>query len=275
MTSNDVLYRIKKMLPLKKIGHAGTLDPLATGLLVIMINEATKLSGYLMNEEKEYTAQIVIGIGTDTEDATGQVIAKKPVTEQIDVDLVLASLVGEIRQVPPMFSAIKVNGKKLYELARSGKTVEREARTVSVKQVRRLGEVEYADGCARFSFSAVVSKGTYIRTLCVEIGNRLGYPAHMSALNRTKSGRFRIEDAYTLADIESGAYQLLDMKEALQHFPMITVDAALSRKIQNGVALTTAEVGSMAPTVVFVSAGQVIAIYIYKEGFYRAERVWN
>jgi tRNA pseudouridine55 synthase len=174
-----------------------------------------------------------------------------------------------------MFSAIKVGGKKLYELARKGKTVEREARSVWVKQIRRLSDVEYTDGCACFSFSAVVSKGTYIRTLCVEIGNRMGYPAHMSALNRTKSGNFRIEDAYTLSDIESGAYRLLGMKEALKHFPILDADAALSQKILHGIALSADEVRSTEPVVVFASSDRVLGIYIYREGLYRSERVWN
>lgn len=275
MTSHDVVAKIKRIMSVKKIGHAGTLDPLATGLLVVMINEATKLSNYLMAEEKKYQAEIIIGVGTDTEDSDGNIIDRKTVKKIDDVDQVLKSLIGELEQVPPMYSAIKVDGKKLYELARAGKMVERKSRIIEIYDLKRTSEIEYFNNCARFSFIAEVSKGTYIRSLCVEIGKRLGYPAHMSSLNRISSGTLSINDSATISDIEDGNYRLINMVESLRKYPIVSVNESLKNKILNGVPLDFGEINSKENLVVLVYNNELLAIYRLENGKYRAERVWN
>jgi len=275
MTSHDVIAKIKRILQVKKIGHAGTLDPLATGLLVVMINEATKLSNYLMEDEKEYVAEVVIGESTDTEDSEGQVLDKAIVNSLEDVDTVLESLTGQLEQVPPMYSAIKHEGKKLYQLAREGKTIERASRIVEIVNIKRTSEIEYFDNKAKFTFSSKVSKGTYIRTLCVEIGNRLGYPAHMSNLNRVGSGVLSIKDSYTINDIAEGNYKLIPMLDSLKKFKIIDVSNGLRDRILNGVMINESEIDTKEEIVVFSSEDKLIGIYKKKESNYRAERVWN
>lgn len=192
-TSQDVITKIKHLLRVKKVGHAGTLDPLATGVLVVLVNDATKLSDYLMAERKEYMCEVVLGQATDTEDVMGKVVEAKKVSKLNQVDEVLASLKGVITQVPPMYSSIHHEGRKLYELARQGITVERKPREIEVYDIYRTTDIVYENDIAKFSFIANVSKGTYVRTLCVEIGKRLGYPAYMNALRRTKAGEFTVE----------------------------------------------------------------------------------
>jgi tRNA pseudouridine55 synthase len=274
MTSNAVIQKIKRILKVKKIGHAGTLDPLATGLLVVLINEATKLSNYLLNQDKEYLGEIVLGLATDTEDATGEIIAKQTVTKIADPDAALRALVGKREQIPPMYSALKKDGKKLYELAREGKTIEREPREVEIYALERRSPVTYENGLAKFSFYCKVSKGTYVRTLCTEIGTKLGLPAHMSRLERLASGSFRLDDAVSLADVEAGDYRLISMVDALD-FPKVEVDDTLAAKIKNGNILPAQLVGSKEPLLVFKQKDRLLAIYKYKEGKYYAERVWN
>lgn len=275
MTSHDVVAKIKRIMKVKKIGHAGTLDPLATGLLVVMINEATKLSNYLMEEEKTYQAEIIIGVGTDTEDSDGNIIDRKVVKEIDNVDQVLKSLIGKQEQVPPMYSAIKVDGKKLYELARAGQTIERNSRTIEIYDLKRISEIEYFNEYVKFSFIAEVSKGTYLRSLCVEIGKRLGYPAHMNNLNRITSGALHIDDSATIRDIELGNYRLISMVDSLRKYPIISVSEALKNKILNGVALGLTELNSKDNLVVLVFKNELLAIYRLEKGKYRAERVWN
>lgn len=275
MTSHDLVAKIKRIMKVKKIGHAGTLDPLATGLLVVMINEATKLSNYLMEEEKTYQAEIIIGVGTDTEDSDGNIIDRKVVKEIDNVDQVLKSLIGKQEQVPPMYSAIKVDGKKLYELARAGQTIERNSRTIEIYDLKRISEIEYFNEYVKFSFIAEVSKGTYLRSLCVEIGKRLGYPAHMNNLNRITSGALHIDDSATIRDIELGNYRLISMVDSLRKYPIISVSEALKNKILNGVALGLTELNSKDNLVVLVFKNELLAIYRLEKGKYRAERVWN
>ncbi|MDD2493524.1 MAG: tRNA pseudouridine(55) synthase TruB, partial [Bacilli bacterium] len=164
LTSQDVVSRVKRLLNLKKVGHAGTLDPLATGVVVVLLEEATKLSNYLLNEEKVYEAEITIGVATDTEDATGKIIDSKKVLpiEIAAIDRVLADLVGELEQIPPMFSAIKTSGKKLYELARQGLSIPRAARRIEIRSLTRTSEAFYEQDVLKFSFITRVTKGTYI-----------------------------------------------------------------------------------------------------------------
>lgn len=270
-TSQDILTKIKKSKKFNKIGHAGTLDPLATGVMVVMINEATKLSDYLMNDEKEYLCEIIIGKATDTEDSQGNIISETEVKEIKNVDEVLNSLVGKLDQIPPMYSALHHNGVKLYELARRGIEVEREKRLVEIFSINRTSDIVIENGEAKFSFITRVSKGTYIRTLCVEIGNRLGFPAYMNELRRLSSGNMRIEDASTLDDVLAGNFKLINMLEVFKNYKIIEVDEYLDSKIKNGMKV---KVDCDQNLIVFSKNNDLYAIYEKDNELYRAKRIW-
>lgn len=273
ITSQSLLTKIKKQLKIKKIGHAGTLDPLATGLMVVLLGSATKLSDYLLNNEKEYQCEILIGKSSDTEDITGKIIDSQEVTKIMDVETVLDSLIGTLKQVPPMYSSIHHNGIKLYELARQGIEVEREARTIEVKNIKLISDVIYKDRCAYFSYLTTVSKGTYIRTLCTEIGNRLGYPALMNELRRVKSGKFTINDAYTINDIIDNNYHVVSNYEAMKDKNIIEVDEMMYHNIMNGKMIKL----DCEQAIVFLGyQNELLAIYEQVEkNIYKAKRVWN
>ncbi len=273
ITSQSLLTKIKKQLKIKKIGHAGTLDPLATGLMVVLLGSATKLSDYLLNNEKEYQCEILIGKSSDTEDITGNIIDSKEVTKITDVEKVLASLIGTLKQVPPMYSSIHHNGTKLYELARQGIEVEREARTIEVKNIKLISDVIYKDQCAYFSYLTTVSKGTYIRTLCTEIGKRLGYPALMNDLRRVKSGKFTINDACTIDNIIHNNYHVISNYEAMKDKNIIEVDEKMYHNILNGKMIT---LDCEQPIVFLGYQNELVAIYEQVEkNIYKAKRVWN
>ena len=222
-TSHDVINKIKKILKIKKIGHAGTLDPLATGVLVVLLNGATKLSDYLLADEKEYVFEVVVGVATDTEDASGNVTDVKAVNELGNVDEVLAGLVGPLKQKPPMYSSVHYQGRKLYEYAREGQTLDRIARDVHIYEMKRISEIIYKENKAVFSASARVSKGTYIRSLAVEIGNRLNFPAYLGSLRRIASGNFKIEDAVTIDEIEKDNFKIITMLDAMKNYKSVEV----------------------------------------------------
>ena len=172
MTSHDAVFKLRKILGTKKIGHGGTLDPDVVGVLPIAVGKATRLVEFMQEEGKVYEGEITLGCSTTTEDASGEQIAFSPVTEILDenlVDQVIASMVGEQTQVPPMYSAVKVNGRKLYEYARSGETVERPKRQVTIYNFERTGAIVYEGDLARFPFRVKCSKGTYVRTLAVDL----------------------------------------------------------------------------------------------------------
>jgi tRNA pseudouridine55 synthase len=198
LTSHDVVDRIRRHFGFRKVGHCGTLDPAATGLLLIVLERATKLQANLMSDDKTYEGTMRLGIATDSQDADGEVIAEKPVppltAEQIEE--VLARFRGDIQQIPPMVSAIKHEGQPLYKLARKGKTVEREPRLVHVYDLRALS-IALPD----VKFRCACTKGTYVRTLCHDIGESLGCGAHLSELRRTRSGRFDVKDARPLNEL--------------------------------------------------------------------------
>ena len=201
-TSYNIVYRVKKIFK-EKVGHTGTLDPLATGVLPILIGKGTKLSNYLIEHDKEYIATLKLGKKTDTLDAEGEVIEEREVDDNIfnkdKIDEVLNKFIGKIEQIPPLYSAIKVNGKKLYEYARNGQNVEVKPRQVEIYKINLLNidkeqkEIKFKVNC---------SKGTYIRTLCLDIAEKLGSIGYMSSLQRTRVGRFKIEDAITIDELE-------------------------------------------------------------------------
>ena len=204
MTSHDVVFKLRKILGTKKIGHGGTLDPDVVGVLPIAVGNATRMVEFMQDEGKVYEGEITLGFSTTTEDASGEVVERTPVEAPLDateVDRMIAQMVGEIEQVPPMYSAVKVNGRKLYEYARAGEEVERPVRQVSIYEFTRIGEIGYEEGLARFRFRVKCSKGTYIRTLSVELGQKLGYAAHMSYLTRTSAAGLTLDDALTLEEV--------------------------------------------------------------------------
>ena len=237
-TSQDVLSKLKRYFHVDKIGHAGTLDPLATGLLVVLLGSSTKLSDYLLSDEKEYECEILIGKATDTEDITGTVLAEKEVSNIENIDEVLSNLVGTLEQEPPMYSSVRYQGRKLYELAREGITVERTKRTIEIKNIKRISDLEYVNDTCKFKFNASVSKGTYIITLCVEIGIRTDYPALMNNLKRIKSGKYHLDNAYELNDVLSGKYELLSNYSAISDKEnIVEINDFLYNRVLHGMKL--------------------------------------
>lgn len=206
MTSHDVVFQLRKILQTKKIGHGGTLDPDVTGVLPIAVGKATRVIEYMTEAGKIYEGQVTLGFSTETEDASGTVVEVTPVMtppSEAEIDAAMSTFIGHISQVPPMYSAVKVNGRKLYEYARAGETVERPVRQVTISEFTRTSPPVFdaANGLVRFDFRVACSKGTYVRTLAVDLGAKLGFASHMSDLQRTASAGLRIEQAFKLADI--------------------------------------------------------------------------
>jgi tRNA pseudouridine55 synthase len=231
ISSSDVVLKIKKILQTKKIGHTGTLDPLAEGLLVITINKATKVSTLLTSTYKEYIATMQLGIKTDTYDTEGKILEEKEVSKDLDIEKVIKSYQKTYLQEVPIYSAVKVDGKKLYEYARNNEEVTLPKKEVDIKEI----EILSIDNNI-VKFKCLVSKGTYIRSLINDIGEDLGCHAIMIGLLRTKVDNFSLEDAYTLEDIKKGNYKLIPIQDAL-NIPKIIVDEDLELKIKNGIKL--------------------------------------
>ncbi|RDB33823.1 tRNA pseudouridine(55) synthase TruB [Exiguobacterium sp. RIT594] len=247
MTSHDCVFRLRRLFQTKKVGHTGTLDPEVTGVLPICLGRATKLARFITDEGKKYVAEVTIGYATTTEDAHGETVRETPVppdafTEQ-QVDEILNQLTGQLEQTPPYYSAVKVNGKKLYEYARKGIEVERPTRIVQIDTLDRTSELTFKDGVCRFQIEIACGKGTYIRTLAVEIGERLGYAAHMSELRRTSSGAMSETEAVTLATLEAcetveeRMQYVLPIEQVIQKWPRLTVDAETAARVLNGAKL--------------------------------------
>jgi tRNA pseudouridine55 synthase len=237
-SSNFVLQRAKRLLEGKKAGHAGTLDPLASGLLIALFGEATKFAGLLLDSEKEYRATLKLGETTSTGDAEGKVLQVKEVSAaERDLREVLDRFRGEIEQVPPMHSALKRGGVPLYKLARRGESVERSPRRVRILELELLA---YRNPLVEIRVRC--SKGTYVRTLAEDIGAALGTGAHLAGLRRTASGRFRVDDAVALPALEAMTAQerrarLLPIDSLLSQLPRVELDAASEAKLRNGQAL--------------------------------------
>ena len=208
MTSHDVIYKMRRVLGTKKVGHTGTLDPSVTGVLPIVIGDATKLTEILQERDKQYIATVTLGHTTDTEDATGETLETKEAAEgsvtKEDVLAVIEQFKGDYNQTVPLYSSVRVNGRKLYWYAHEGIEVERPSRTVKIKSLELTSDIRYEDGEISFDIDVTCSKGTYIRTLAVDIGKALGYPAHMSYLRRTGSCGFTIDQAVKLDDLRDG-----------------------------------------------------------------------
>ena len=210
-TSHDVVAKVKKILNIKKVGHTGTLDPNATGVLPLLLNTGTKLSKYLIEHDKEYEVTLELGIKTDTADIEGNVIKKEKVNwEKLnDIEETLNTFLGEQTQIPPIYSAIKVNGKKLYEYARSGQNINIESRNIQIYEIE-LQKIDKQKN--EINFRVHCSKGTYIRSLCEDIAQRLGTIGYMKELTRTKVGNFTINEAVKIEEIENNKEQIIKEK---------------------------------------------------------------
>lgn len=237
MTSHDVVQAVRRASDERRVGHAGTLDPMATGVLLVCVGKATRVTEYLMEHRKRYRAEITLGVKTDTLDAEGEVLATADADHisRDDVEVALDQFVGQIEQIPPMYSAIKREGKKLYELAREGVTVEREPRTV---EISHLEIVKWEAPCVTIDVEC--SKGTYVRALARDLGAALGVGAHLSELVRTASGRFTIDDASsldtTLSALQDDWWMLLihPLDEALLDYEAVIVDNSTAVRITQG-----------------------------------------
>lgn len=259
-TSRDIVNIVSKKLKTKKVGHTGTLDPIATGVLVLLIGKSLKLTEILVSDTKEYIAKIKLGIQTDTLDITGNIVKKYDVGNitKEDITRVLAKYMGKIKQEVPKYSAVHVNGKRLYEYARNNIEVELPKREVEIFDLRLVSDIKNNE----FSISCIVSKGTYIRSLVRDIGISLGTCATMTELRRIKQGIFDIEQAYTLEDIEKDNYKLLDPKDIL-NIPKVIVDKDLEFKIKNGQVLKRFFDSDMA--MILNQNNELLAIYKKKD----------
>jgi tRNA pseudouridine55 synthase len=263
-TSHDVVAKLRGLLRQPKIGHAGTLDPEATGVLPVLLGKATRIAEYLLAWDKEYRAVLRLGETTDTQDAAGKVIEIRP-TEGLSaarIHDVLGRFRGRVLQTPPMYSAVKIGGRPLYKAARAGRTVEREAREVTIREL----VCERIEG-PEVWLRVACSKGTYVRTLCADIGEALGVGGHLRALERTRVGPFTIESAVTVEELAARltrgepAGEWLTLDGALAHLPAVTVASSGVERVTHGVPLTFAELDDAAVAVLRgVRAGEPVRV---------------
>jgi len=273
MTSHDCVFRLRKLLKTKKVGHTGTLDPDVTGVLPICVGKATKVAEYITDAGKAYEGEVTLGFTTTTEDASGEKLVEKAVDREIrreEIEGTLRSFLGEIEQTPPMYSAVKVKGKRLYEYARQGIEVERPTRKVNIYSIDLLDDRKiFAGDRIRFKFRVSCSKGTYIRTLAVMIGERLGYPAHMSSLVRIQSASFSLEDCYTFEQLEEMASErtihtaLRPLEAGISYLPKYSINDKVAEKVKNGALLEIPShlAETAGPIAVESEDGTALAIY--------------
>lgn len=275
MTSHDCVFKLRKILHTKKIGHGGTLDPDVDGVLPICIGKATKVIEYLTDSGKTYKGEITLGYSTTTEDKSGEIVEQRAVTEALteeQVDEAMAAFVGEITQIPPMYSAVKVNGRRLYEYARNNETVERPVRKAQIYRFERTSEILWSKeaGTVSWRFEVECGKGTYVRTLAVDTGSKLGYPAHMSDLTRTASAGMDESQAITLAEVvsymENGTIEeyLLPIETGVAKFKQVDIDETVWQKVKNGMRLDYQVFGlSEMPSeeIALFYQGKVVSIY--------------
>lgn len=277
MTSHDAVFKLRKILQEKKIGHGGTLDPDVTGVLPIAVGKATRMIEFMQEEGKVYEGEITIGFSTTTEDASGELVERTPVfllTEE-EVDQAMTQFIGQITQVPPMYSAVKVNGRKLYEYARAGEQVERPHRQVKIDSFERTSPIILADECARFHFRVKCGKGTYVRTLSVNLGKALGYASHMSQLQRTGSAGMTLADALTLEEIAEMVAQgdvsfLRPIEQGIGDLPVVelTSDQVVEAGFGRFISLEMD-----AEKVAGFHQGKLIAIFEKRDQFYKPSKV--
>ena len=271
-TSHDVVNIVRNTLSKVKTGHTGTLDPEAEGVLPVCVGKATKLADYIAADIKEYIAEITLGISTTTEDIFGDVLEEKPVNvTEDDFKNATVNFIGEYHQKPPMYSAIKVNGRKLYELAREGKEVERKTRLIHIFNIKSLGD-------NKFAFKVLCSKGTYIRTLCKDIGEKLGCGSCMSKLTRSRSGNFYLENSIKIDDFKKLVGEgnindvLISMDVILKDFKTVTVTKEAEKYVVNGNPisknyLSTKEMDKGGQVVLKDWDNNIVGIYTVEEEF--------
>lgn len=222
MTSHDVVGKVRYLLKTKKVGHAGTLDPLATGVLVLGINRGTKLLQFLTADSKQYRATLKLGISTTTYDREGEITQQVTFANDVSLSQVkeaLVSFLGDSMQIPPIYSALKKNGKAYYEYAREGLELEIEPRPIHISKIEL---VSFENDTIIFDVEA--SKGTYVRSLCVDLAKKLGYPGHMTDLVRERSGEFELSSCFNLEDVQNGNFKLMSLEEAMKSYPSIVID---------------------------------------------------
>lgn len=268
-TSHDIVAIIRKATRQKRVGHTGTLDPQVEGVLPICLGRATRVVEYIQDLPKRYRGSFVLGIATDTQDQSGEVI-ERALVENVgiqDIEAVFKQFIGEISQIPPMYSAVKVNGKRLYESARKGEIVARSSRKVYVYDLICLS-LSMQDGLPVIHFDVVCSKGTYIRTLCVDIGKVLGYPAYMNSLIRTESGPFHLEDCLTLDEVqllqekEQIPVALTTIDEVLGHFPALVISESDKGYVRDGCSIVLNEdMVYRSLFRIYTDSGQFCALY--------------
>lgn len=263
LTSNQVVSRVRKATGIRKIGHAGTLDPMATGVLILAIGKVTRLIRYLQDLPKEYLATAQFGVATDTLDADGAVLSREPMEiEPEEVEAAAKRFVGTIHQVPPMVSALKHEGRRLYELAREGEVVEREARPVVIHELEILsvGPSPYPE----VEFRVVCGKGTYVRSLADDMAGVLGGVAHLTSLRRTRTGSLSVDEAVGVDDLDSWEDHLLTPSQALSDMPGVEVGGETADRVRNGVRFDGAEVAEVpedTPYKVLNGEGELLAVY--------------
>jgi tRNA pseudouridine55 synthase len=283
-SSFGVVQEVRRALGIRRVGHGGTLDPMATGVLPICVGEGTKLAGFFLGAEKEYEAELELGVATDTHDAMGQVTARCDpggVTEE-RVRAALRGFLGRIRQRPPAFSALKRDGRRLYELARAGEEVEAPEREVEIRELEVL-----ALALPRVRFRVACSKGTYVRSLAADLGAALTVGAHLTALRRTRTGRFTLADAIPLAALRAahaaGTLRVIDPAAALAGLSRVVVPPEVERAVRQGKPLRVGELGRIeagatGPLAVVAAAGHLVAVAeppAGPEGRLRLLRVFN
>ena len=271
-TSRDIVNIVSKEVHTKKVGHTGTLDPMATGVLVVCIGEATKLVELITDTYKEYEAEITLGILTDTLDSEGNILKEEDVSfTKEDIIKAINSMKGKYIQEVPIYSAIKVNGKKLYEYAREGIEVTLPKREVDIKEIELISDIEYGKNI-KFKIRTTVSKGTYIRSLVKDIADKLNTIGIMSSLRRIKQGRFDIKDSYTLDDIKNSNYNIISIEDALSDIYSIDMDDSLYKKVSNGVKLDNIYNKNM---IAFKYNNKIKAIYKNDNGILRVYKMFN
>ena len=278
ITSHDVVARVRRILKTKRVGHTGTLDPFATGVMVILVGKATRLAQFLDKDEKEYEATVTFGFETDTGDRTGLRIAdcglrNEEICEKLastNWERILEGFRGVIEQVPPMYSAKKINGQKLYNLARKGVMVKRDAVRITISKLEIVDANAIRNPQSAIRISVICSAGTYIRTLAEDIGRRLGVGAHLVELRRTRAGRFDLSRGITLDELEKlddPAATLIGLDEAVEHLPSITLSADRAEKTKSGLS-TRIDAGDFAdgqPIRMLDDSGELLAVGFYEE----------
>lgn len=259
ITSRDVVNIVGKTLNTKKVGHTGTLDPMATGVLVLCLGNALKVCELITANDKEYIAKVILGIETETLDTTSPIInTKKTNITKEEIEKVLNSFKGSYLQEVPKYSAVKINGKKLYEYAREGKEIELPKKMVTIYDIQLVSDITYYNDTTSFYIKTTVSKGTYIRSLIRDIGYKLNTYGCMDSLERTRQGIFNIDNSNTLEEIKNNNYKLLSIEESLPNIPLVQVDNKTLFKIKNGVKLKKFFTGDMA---IIKDKNKVVAIY--------------